>query len=276
MSSNEPLDHQASCLACANCGQVLALSSALLSGNLDTRPNAVFSYPLTTLGVPTLCFSATRHDGLRFDLLRFSELCLRSRTQGPGTVTRRRQRGRKAAGVLPLGAYSPKEAQSWFPGYLWQPLTCGSCQEPELLGWSFVSSDSRATGFFGLIATKLCERSCREDLGAACLTVEELHRNYQPGVVAAARGLSSMPLCVLPSTREVGGQPHLRRLPVAVPFDDRSPCRNSPSSDGGDSADFKLQRRSMRLASLSHRAKRLQEVARRQRLDSRALPTYRR
>eukprot|EP00439_Symbiodinium_sp_Y106_P054601 s478_g7.t1 len=163
MSSHEPLDSQASCLACANCGQALALSSALLPGNVDTRPNAVFSYPLTTLGVPTLCYSATRDDGLRFDLLRFSQLCLGSRSQS-GASNYQTFQLMSAAGVLPLGAYNPKEAQCWFPGYLWQPLTCGSCQEPELLGWSFLSSDSRATGFFGLIATKLCERSCREDV----------------------------------------------------------------------------------------------------------------
>eukprot|EP00439_Symbiodinium_sp_Y106_P061221 s478_g9.t1 len=123
------------------------------------------------------------------------------------------------------------------------------------------------------LKTKGLQFGGKQKSGMERWACEELHRNYQPGVVAAVRGLSSMPLCVLPSTREANRQPHLRRLPAAVPFDDRSPCKSSPSSD---SADFKLQRRSMRLASLSHRAKRLQEVARRQRVDSRALPTYRR
>ena len=56
----------------------------------------------------------------------------------------------KAPGCIPSGP--PCGEFSWFPGFNWQIVCCGGCQNH--LGWQFLGENK---GFFGLILNRLTQ-----------------------------------------------------------------------------------------------------------------------
>ncbi|CAE8667309.1 unnamed protein product [Polarella glacialis] len=186
------------CLACALCGQAVAIAKAVIcDGALQTLREAVYAYELTVLGCRSVCFSVTAPSGDRFDLVCVDEV-LRVPGSVPGSLTSggrgaavfgsgRSSGSRKASprGALRVAGVhtfdkEPSAEHSWFPGYTWQAVRCGGCDSRELLGWAFakegVDSPSppaeracpqstpraacrQSSGFFALIVTRLRERS---------------------------------------------------------------------------------------------------------------------
>jgi len=249
----EQRETPASCLACAKCGQVIALKSALVCDRiLATMRDAVFPYELAVLGASTWCYSATQADKQRFDVLCVGDICVGGTRVG-GTLY-----GPRATGVLPLTAEElPSSDHSWFVGFEWQAIRCAGCSIPRLLGWAFTPEAGpkrNSLGFFALIITKLLERAAthngsrgRGQLVAGVvpgtrvrtqgLSADIVRMTSDPGAAAAARGFGAMPTQLIPSFTTSKGQARARdtvfeELEVA-----------SSGSEGGEAVDFQRQRR---------------------------------
>jgi len=262
---------EASCLACAACGQVVCTEDSILRcRNYLTLRKAVYAYELSVLGAPAWCYSVTGPDAERFDIVLLEEVCVGrapGASVGFGSV-------RRAAGVVVSNTQAPPSGDnSWFEGFNYQSVRCGGCSSRKQIGWAFTSTSSRSyadptSSFFGLIITRLRERPLASAKGwtpnplgnqlgnKRCMQLHSLTANTVSDTSAAAaagaaRGINAMPTHLIPSTSAAGRGIGLPR------WQDVGDHPSSPSDSDTEDEDFQAQRRARRRqgrdAELAHR-----------------------
>lgn len=235
-----PEAKEACCLACASCGQAICTAESLIRNRVySTLREAVYAYELSLLGVPVWCYSATGQSGNRCDVVLLEEVCV-GRAPGTAALT---GRARRAAGVVVSTTQAPPTSDHcWFPGFRHQAVRCGGCSVNRLLGWAFTpdSGEStldggpRASGFFGIIVTRLRERPL---VGA---------REWTPSAAAVhgrcmqLRGLTASTV----SGTSAAGAAGAARMNLVVPAALTQRLRTSSASDApGDAKAARLRRR---------------------------------